>query len=338
MIYQDQSAIEFISSRDNSEVKKMYEVTFNESDWKYWGENYVKRETGDYVRGTEQISMQLSVFYNLRGEKPIVIYFTIQPGKEKKSILIDMYPTPYGRFTNERVSFSEKCLEKYLKPGALRALENAMQVIASAKKSGIETVEAEEHLEESKDFFEKGEYTFSENHASWAINIVEASKKLSEYRSLSGEEKIKLIQDKFSGLSKEKMNRSEVVSEGTIKNHADIGSNLQFNLFVGSESNSIHSFTEVTDFNNKTITTYQNQLIGEYDLYVGVDALLLHELTLMDEANSSPFSFGKRIGIALVKGEIKIKPVWKLYKILSVLKAMGGAEGEFTKGVSSEIS
>jgi len=338
LLNRDHSAIEFISSRDNSEIKDMYEVTLSEFDWEYGNENDVKREVRDYVWGTKQISIQLSVFYNLQGDKPIVIYLTIQEGREKKSINVDMYPAPYGRFTDEGFGYREQCLERYLKPMALNALENAQLAIASAKNSGVDTTGAEERLESSEDFFEKGEYTLSETYASWAINIVESSKKLSEYRSLSDEEKIKLIQEKFSGFSKEKMNRSEVVSEGTIKNHADIGSNLQFNLFLGSESNSIRSFTEVTDFDNKTITTYQNQLTGEYDLYIGIDALLMHELTLMDEANSSPFSFGKRLGIALVKGEIKIKPVWKLYKILSVLKAMGGAEEEFTKGMASEIS
>lgn len=109
-------------------------------------------------------------------------------------------------------------------------------------------------------------------------------------------------------------------------------------MFAGNESNSIDSSTTVFDRENKTKTIHKNQLVGEYDFYLGVDATLLLEVPLMVEAESSPFDIGKRMGIGILKGEVKIKPFWKIYKILSILKAMGGTEEELSRGVSSEIS
>lgn len=348
LMNRDKSAIEFVFSKGKSEIKKMYGVTLNESDWRYGDENDVKKDVRDQLIGTTLTSIQLSTFYNLQGDRPVVIYLAMHEDESNKynMIWVDIYPTPYRRRTNEGYGFEQKCLEKYLKPRALVALENATQAVASAKKSGIDTAGAEERLENSKDLFEKGNYWDSQRHAEWSIEIVESAKKLSEYRSLSDEEKTRLIQSMFSNFPKEKNNISEAVSEEAIKNSASLGLNTQFNVFLGDESNSLFSFTEVIDINNKTKTTYQNQLIGEYDLYVGIDAKfwyelgLMGELMFMGESNPNPFNFdnGKRIGIALVKGEIKIKPIWKFYKILSMLRELGGASQEFVKGVTSEIT
>lgn len=337
LIRQDKKVNEFISSKDNSELKKRYEVVFNESDWKYRDENPVKKEVLDSVLSYKQVPIQMAVYYNLQGDKPLVIYITVQESRGKKSIDVDMYPAPYRRGTNEGTMFQQKCLEKYLKPISSDILENATQVIIFAKEGGIDAARAEEHLKISKDLFEKGNYRDSQMYALWAIKIIESSKKLKEYQSLSDDEKMRLAQEKFSHLPKEKMNRSTVISGEGIENLVGLGSNIQFNIFLSSESNSIFSVTEVININSRTVTIYQNQLLGEYDIYAGVDAKLLYEIMLMTDAKTSAFSYGKQIGIAVLKGEIKIKPYWKIYKILSVINALGGVGEEFTKGVTSVI-
>ncbi len=142
---------------------------------------------------------------------------------------------------------------------------------------------------------------------------------------LSDDEKRKQVIGGLSHLSKEKTNRLEGISDEYIIDN--LGSNQQFNVFLDDESNSLYYKTKIIDFNNRTQTFYENQAVGEYDFYIGFEAKQYYETMLMVDARVPEFSYGKRFGMGIVKGEIKIKPFWKFYKVLSTDFARGMSAG-----------
>ncbi|MDO9097005.1 MAG: hypothetical protein Q7U60_02635, partial [Candidatus Methanoperedens sp.] len=261
------------------------------------------------------------------GENPLIIYFAIVESRDTRWIDIYQHPESFERRSNEGHAFIQNCLKGYLKPLAEEALENASQAIASAKESGLDIEGAEYLLKYAKEFFEKGEYEGAKANARDVIPLVESAKKLSEYRSLSDDEKTKQAMESLSQRSREKTNMSERISDGYTKD--DLGSNQQFNVFLDDESNSLYYQTKIVDFNNKIQTFYENQAVGEYDFYIGIEAKLYYEIMLMGDSRVGEFNYGKRFGIGILKGEIKIKPFWKFYKVLST---------DFVRGMSAGMT
>jgi hypothetical protein len=343
----DKSVAELIASKDLPEIRRLYEVPYNKSSWEY-GEKKASRDEKEKYRlkfqvlervthGVRDTEQSVIAYYNLKGDRPVVIYFTIEESRGKNWIYASMYPTNYNRFTNEGDAFAQLCLKKYLKPEAQVAIDNATQIIASAKNSGIYTDAAEKRLKESKEFLEKDNFGLAKSYSLRSIQLVEASRELNEYRSLSDEEKVtKLVQEWASKNSKDKIEMSEPISDEV---NVDLGLIKQYNVFLYNESNSLYSYTEITDLNSRKRTTYYNQLTGDYDFYVGIDAKTSYEIMLMNKAEISESDYGKRYGIGIIKGDIKIRPFWKLYKLLSHWERLDGmTDSDFTKGVMSEIN
>lgn len=336
LMKKDKNVKEFISSKSTPEIDGMFEVVYNPSSWEY-GEKKASREERekynlkwevlDKVTHANQDQGETTVYYNLRGEKPLIIYFAIVESRDTRGIDVYQHPESFKRRSNEGNAFIQNCLKGYLKPLAEEALGNATQAIASAKESGLDMEGAEYLLKYAKEFFEKGDYEIARSNALDVISLIERAKKLSEYQSLGDYEKTQQVMKGLSQHSREMTSRSERISDEYIKD--DLGSNQQFNVFIDNESNSLYYQTKVVDFNNKTQTFYENQAVGEYDFYIGIDAKLYYEIMLMVDARVGEFNFGRRFGIGIVKGEIKIKPFWKFYKVLST---------DFVRGMSAGMT
>lgn len=334
LMKKDKNVKEFLSLKSIPEIDRTFEVMYDPSSWEY-GEKKASREERekyslkwevlDKVTHANQEERETTVYYNLQG--PLIIYFAIIESRDTRWIDVYQHPTSYNRYSNEGDAFMQDCLRNYLKPLAEEALENASQAIASAKESGFDIEGAEYLLNYAKEFFEKGNYKNAQANARDVIPLVESAKKLGEYRGLSDDEKRKQAMEGLSDRSGEKTNRSERISDEYTKD--DLGSNQQFNVFLDDESNSLYYQTKIVDFNNKIQTFYENQAVGNYDFYMGIEAKLFHELMLMGDARVGEFNYGKRFGIGILKGEIKIKPFWKFYKVLSA---------DFVRGMSAGMT
>ncbi len=102
------SVVELIASKDISEIRRMHEVPYNKSSWEYGGKKGIRGDERERyplkfgvldrvthgVRDTEQ---SVIAYYNLRGDRPVVIYFTIEESRGKNWIYASMYPTNYNR-------------------------------------------------------------------------------------------------------------------------------------------------------------------------------------------------------------------------------------------------
>ena len=336
LMKKDKNVKEFISSKSTPEIDRMFEVMYAPSSWEY-GEKKASREVRekyslkwevlDKVTHANQDERETTVYYNLRGEKPLIIYFAIVESRDTRWMDVYQYPESFRRYSNEGHAFIQNCLKKYLKPSAEEALESATQAIASAKESGLDIEGAEKLLKSARGNFDKGDYEIARSNALDVIPLVESAKKLSEYRSLSDDEKRKQAVEVLSQRSREKTNRSEKISDEYTKD--DLGSNQQFNVFLDDESNYVYYQTRIVDFNNRTQTFYENQAVGEYDFYMGFEAKLYYEMMLMVDARVGEFNYGKRFGIGILTGEIKIKPFWKFYKVLST---------DFVRGMSAGMT
>lgn len=323
LMLKDKNVDDFISSTDISEIRRTHDATYNEPSQEY-EEKKVKQKKENprnlvldrLQLGRRDIEQSVIIYYNLQDDRPFVIYSLIDESKGKKHIYTYLNPTSYGRYSNEGFAVQQYCLRNYLKPWAQESIDNATQLIASAKKRGIDTGVAEERLRTSKEALEKDQYVLSQWHASQSIQAVEASIELSNYRSLSDKEKeTKLVQEWYSNMPKGKTKWHERISDEFVDDGS--GANKQYNIFLNDESNTLYSFTHVVDFNNRTQTFYYNQLIGESDYYIGMDAKTYYELLLMQNAEAGGSDYEKRYGIGILKGEIKIRPFWKFYQLLS---------------------
>lgn len=346
LIWRDNLVIyNFFSLRYEFEIKKMYEVTFDKSDRRYEDidvsnsdmndERVVKKRVLESVIYSMNEPKHIVVYYNLQDEKPIAIYLIILKDRYTKYFAVDMYPVPYEQFLNDR-EFREKCLEAY--PKSALAIEYLtqppIQPIVPVKTERSEPAIVEDYPAKSNDSYGKRDDAYLQWRAQWESEAEKAIKQINNYRSLSDGEKIKLVQEKFQEefsdrFPSDKTNTWMTMSENDME-IASLGSNLQFNVFLVNESNSMFSETIVFDINNKTKTIHQNRLVSGYDFYIGTDATLLYELALMEDVGEGVLSFGKRVIIGLLNDEIRIKPFQKIYKIFSIQK--------FIRGVTSKIS
>lgn len=218
----------FFFSIEDSEIKNKYEVVFDEDEWKNesWmhedikapDEENIKKKVLDSLIYSQKKPKQVTVYYNLLGDKPIAIYLIIQRDWVYYSqyFFVDIAPIPYGSFKND-MGFREKCLENYLKSEASESIKEATQLITSIKKRGTETSSAEWYLDAAKGLFDKGNYRESLEQVDSSIRLAYSLKNLNEYRSLSDEEKIWLLREKFSKSStKEKYTVTKTMSEEDI--------------------------------------------------------------------------------------------------------------------------
>ena len=113
--------------------------------------------------------------------------------------------------------------------------------------------------------------------------------------------------------------------------------NFQYEFLIGDET--IYSETGITDIEKKSATLYRNNLLGDSDLYVGVDLTFLAELALLEDTREDNlFKYGVRVGKAILRGDIKIKPVWKFYKMLSAMEAIDERISDFSEGIASSLT
>ena len=346
--------IKFISSMEISDIKKNYGVVITESDWESGRKGIVERNyiSIDDIFRYKMMPDKVVLYYSLNKENPFIISFNvleetsdykeppIEGLYEWKEIDMEIKIISSSLVLEEQWEFRENCFHDFYKPLTLEMFDNVTKAIDAAKKSGIDTTGAEEKLKNSEEEIEKGLYDYSYSSLMYAMELLESAQKLKDFQILSHQEKTILIQEDIAHIiNKKNKTTSKVVTiipEDEINEHGEMGLNIQFNLYLDNESNSLLSYTEVVDVQNKTLTSYENQLVGEYDTYIAVDYLLGHELMLMEEANVGMFNYGKRFGKAIISGEIKFKPIWKLYKIISLISGDSELE-EFGKGIMSEI-
>lgn len=346
------NVIKFISSMEISDIKRIHGITITESDWESGRQTIVER---DYVSIDDIFSYKMMpdkvvLYHSLNKENPFIISFIvlekpmfmeeppIEGLYEWKEIEMEIIPSSF--VPKDQWEFKKNCFQDSFKPLTLEMFDNITRTIDVAKNSGVDTTRAEELLKNSKENIENGLYYDSYGDIWYAMELLESAQNLKDFQSLNRQEKTSLIQEDIAHIiNKKNKTTSKVVTiipEDEINKHGKMGLNVQFNLYLDDESNSLFSHTDVLDVQNRTLTSYENQFVGESDTYIAVDYLLIHELTLMEEANVGMFNYGKRFGKAIISGEIKFKPIWKLYKIISLLSGDSEME-EFGKGIMSEI-
>lgn len=321
----DYHVIEFLSSKNTSEIKKMQETTLRTSDWENgMQESDTIRLLNDMI-DFEESPDKIVTHYEIQGNKSFIIYFTIIERKKPKNKLgehhfdankiIDVsIITPSNLYLTEPKD-AYKCLLPYKQSTAILMIEYTDEAIAEAKRNGTDTSGAESLLSTSHKFYNQGQYMNSYNFAQWSLLTVEGARDLKNYRALSETEKIRFIEDTVKEIPKEQNIESDSMGREDEEILTHIGSNIQFNVYMENESNPFFTTTQIIDPQNNTVTIYNNQLVGEYDMYTAIDYTMLYELWLMDEAGESGLDYINRMTVALMDGDIKIKPFWKVYKI-----------------------
>ncbi len=231
----------------------------------------------------------------------------------------------------------DACRNAVARPVAEDEINSAKAEIKRGQGIGIATTNSEDDLKEAIVLFESEEYLKAIGYARRSKDTSKSEILLKEYELMTEEEKERYALDYFDLSNLPTGVKVKDLDEEEFEIFKNLGVN-NFQFAFRTENNLIYSETMVMDLENKKTTIYRNDLHGEPDLYVGVDLTFLVEFALFEDTReSNMFKLGFRVGRAIIRGDIKIKPIWKFYKMLSALEAIGESTSDFSEGVKKSL-
>ncbi|MEE9176014.1 MAG: hypothetical protein V3U19_07555 [Thermodesulfobacteriota bacterium] len=309
------------------------------------------------IRNNLERDETIVTYFSLNLKRPIVIALTapeggsfaiqIQPDISLINQGTRSYDGPEGAEEEERLLLeAEKihiqCTNEAAMPEAEKKIDSARSTIAKATAINADTTNSEKRLEEAVRQFKNGESLEAIFQSNMVERIAEAEWELKKLETMSKEERRTHVLEKIGKDIQKGSGRKGVevhkMDEDEFRMSKKIGMK-RLGLTYSLDGDPFYSMSQVIDIDKKTSTTYENRLFESYDLSIDVDVLFFYKMLLLGEKEASPFEYGIHIGKGILQGDVKIKPIWRFYKIFDLLNAFSGPEGtEVSKGVMETAS